>query len=90
MADLLPCPFCGGQAVIGWFSNAYAQCTNQDCNAVGPIGGSTVEGVAMWNARASSMRPIERAVEMTAGILRRSAEDVAESLNEQFSEGKKP
>lgn len=57
MADLLPCPFCGGPAcldTIGWFDMA-GGCGA--CEFVGPTRLTKAEAIAAWNRRAAPAVP---------------------------------
>ncbi len=49
MADLLPCPFCGGSDLHS--NGAWIAC---GCSAFGPTGGCKEEAVAAWNTRAGA------------------------------------
>ena len=50
MAELKPCPFCGGEATIGWFFDCYyAYCIN--CHAEIRLEGRA-EAIEAWNRRA--------------------------------------
>lgn len=57
MSELLPCPFCGGEARIFHFSSAIrdevwrAVCDKPFC-AQGPDGYTEAEAIAAWNTRA--------------------------------------
>lgn len=47
MADLKPCPFCGGEAIQ---QDGFVECTNIGCNAVGPDEAGCCK---KWNTRAA-------------------------------------
>ena len=54
MAELKPCPFCGGKARVtefaGWF---YGMCLCYDeCRTCGPVKGTKEEAIEAWNRRA--------------------------------------
>lgn len=55
MAELLPCPFCGGAARVGSSSTeakwAFAECSNSDC-LVKPSTHSSTLGTSQEHARA--------------------------------------
>ena len=46
-AQLLPCPFCGGEGVILWGESI--KCS--DCGAEGPDAAPLLEAIAAWNTR---------------------------------------
>lgn len=54
--ELLPCPFCGGEAYVSMQANGYmAGCT---CSPVGPWTGlfaTRTEAIAAWNTRTPSL-----------------------------------
>lgn len=56
MVELLPCPFCGGEALLGeTLDNAwYAQCAQDDCTPIARHWGTKAEALAAWNKRAPS------------------------------------
>jgi Lar family restriction alleviation protein len=58
--ELLPCPFCGGEAHMRYDAGAFAECTNDQCDATGPQRLGPVsreddvrEAIAAWNRRAA-------------------------------------
>ena len=52
LAELKPCPFCGGKQLS--FNNAYGVCwlTCTDCGCEGPDGYGEAEAIEAWNRRA--------------------------------------
>ena len=54
--ELLPCPFCGGEARViaplGFGNIRAGDCGNSDCSATGPWGRNETEAIAAWNTRA--------------------------------------
>ena len=54
--ELLPCPFCGGEAMptltaAGGIEWGHVECVERDCGAVGPTPPTTAEAIAAWNRR---------------------------------------
>lgn len=76
MTELLPCPFCGGQARIFHFSSAIrdevwrAVCDKPFC-AQGPDGCTEAEAIAAWNSRAErgtlTVEQVREAIERNFG-----------------------
>ena len=53
MAELKPCPFCGGVeklSVCGWADQYWVSCDN--CETEGPSGETPPEAIEAWNRRA--------------------------------------
>ena len=53
MAELKPCPFCGGRklAVNGWCEQYWVTCS--ECETEGPSGETQTEAKEAWNRRAT-------------------------------------
>lgn len=54
--NLLPCPFCGGQASLYWEDNrecipCWIECDHINCNGRGPTRETTQEAIDAWNKR---------------------------------------
>lgn len=64
MVEILPCPFCGGEAeFIQDTCEAYVECTNDMCGACSGnfgyhSGDQKAHALAAWNARAQSQRTV--------------------------------
>ena len=52
MAELKPCPFCGGRklSVHGWSNQYWVECYS--CETEGPSGETQDEAIESWNRRA--------------------------------------
>ena len=69
MTDLLPCPFCGGEAKVGTHENPalgvmwfLAGCLRPcDVSPETKIFGTEAEAIAAWNTRATQWQPTETA-----------------------------
>jgi hypothetical protein len=61
MGDLLPCPFCGGEARLIECGDAYVECSN--CGSEGSWNslGRADLAIAAWNRRAPGWHPISTA-----------------------------
>ena len=59
MTDLKPCPFCGGEALIGQTLDDawYAMCIQDHCCKIESYWRTKAEAIAEWNARATIAVP---------------------------------
>ena len=89
MTDLLPCPFCGGEAIlIEGDESAYVQCLDVSCH-VGPFfdgdNDASNSAVAEWNRR-SDTAARKAAFEEAAKVADRAAEAAADMAITGLSE----
>ena len=50
-AELLPCPFCGGEAMLQTVWRASFEAACDSCTARGPRASAPAEAIAAWNRR---------------------------------------
>lgn len=68
MDDLLPCPFCGGDAVERPFFRGMSIIRCRKCRADGKAGNTLDEAVAAWNRRTSPPCPPDLTTQADAEI----------------------
>jgi Lar family restriction alleviation protein len=63
---LLPCPFCGGEAISDSCGNHWVRCTF--CGARGSVGNTRKEAIEQWNTRKPMDRIVEQLKEWTCEV----------------------